>query len=142
MKKAVSTLFILLSVWVASAQAPEEVVVHIGDTLYFGECSDVNYTYIDYYVKTRFEQDKPLSDTATSWHYYSRFFDTGDFDVKRLPCSMQSSYGIIKHLMMVEMENIGEKMIFIAEIEKGKSAAYILADAFASGEVLWSPALQ
>lgn len=139
MKKTISTLLILMMAIAANAQT-EEIVVEIGDSLYFDACSGDNYTYIDYFQKTRFEQDKPLSDTATGLNYYDTFFNTGDFDVHRLPCDMQGKYGVIKHMMMVDLENIGPKMIFLAEIEKGKSAAYIVEDAFATREVLWSPA--
>lgn len=139
MKKQIGTILIILAALAANAQATE-VVVEIGDTLYFEACNGDNYTYIDYFQKTRFEEDKPLSDTATGLNYYNSFFNTGDFDVHRLPCNMRGKYGVIKHMMMVELETIGTKTVFIAEIEKGKTAAYILEDAFATVEVVWSPA--
>ncbi|MFB1003250.1 MAG: hypothetical protein QMC70_03825 [Bacteroidia bacterium] len=139
MKELAITALILLTAIAADAQT-QEVVLEIGDTLYFDQCSGDNYTYIDYFQKTRFEKDKPLHDTATGMNYYTNFFDTGDFDVHRMPCKMKGRYGIIKHMMQVELEEIGTQAVFITEIEKGKTAAYIIELAFSRGEVLWSPA--
>jgi len=139
MKKILSLILILLAAIAVKAQT-QEAVVEIGDTLFFDQCAGENYKYIDYFQKTRFEVDKPLSDTATGFNYYRTFFDTGDFDVHRMPCEMAGKYGIIKHMMQVELEKIGKQIVFIAEIEKGKTAAYIVEPAFAQGEIVWSPA--
>lgn len=143
MKKLIllATLAFILYTTAARGQVAE-VIVEIGDTLYFGACNGENYTYIDFFKKTRFEDDKPLSDTATSWNYYTTFFDTGDFDVNRMPCKKSGTYSIIKHMMMVQLRDDTSQMVFVAEVEKGKSAAYIMEPAFAAAEVIWSPILR
>ena len=138
MKEIAITVFILFTAIAADAQT-QEMVLEIGDTLYFDQCTGENYTYIDYFQKTRFEGDPLRQDTATGMNYYTIFFDTGDFDVHRMPCNMEGKYGIIKHMMQVELEEIGTQAVFIAEIEKGKTAAYVLELAFSHGEVIWSP---
>ncbi len=135
--KLITLAFIVLAV--AAHGQVADVVVEIGDTLYFGACNGENYTYIDFFQKTRFEEDKPVSDTATSWNYYSTFFDTGDFDVNRMTCEKSGTYSIIKHMMMMQLQDNTSQMVFVAEVEKGKSAAYIIEPAFAAAEVIWSP---
>lgn len=138
MKELAITTLLLFTAILADAQA-QEVVLELGDTLYFDQCSGDNYTYIDYFEKTRFEADPLRQDTATEANYYTNFFDTGDFDVHRMPCNMKGKYGIIKHMMQVELKEIGTQAVFIAEIEKGKTAAYVIELAFSRGEVIWSP---
>ena len=138
MKQLAVTIFLLSTATVANAQT-QEVVLEIGDTLYFDQCIGDNYAYIDYFQKTRFEEDKLLHDTATGIRYYKAFFDTGDFDVHRMPSNMKGRYGLIKHMMQVKLEEIGTQAVFIAEIEKGRTAAYVLELAFSQGEVIWSP---
>ncbi|MBT6235875.1 MAG: hypothetical protein HOI49_07290 [Bacteroidetes bacterium] len=139
MKKILSIICLMIGTLAASGQA-QEVVIEIGDTIYFDEYKGDNYTYIDYYKKTRFETDKPLSDTATGWNFYNTFFNTGDFDVHRMSSTMKGKYGILKHIMAVQLEGGGTQMVFIAEVDKGKSAAYIVEPAFLTGEIVWSPA--
>jgi hypothetical protein len=141
MRELVFTTLILVAALATKAQT-QEAVIELGDTLYFEQCTSTDYTYIDYYQKTRFEEDKFLADTATGINYYKGFFDTGDFDVHRMPCSMKGSYGIVKYMMQLKLEKIGAQVVFIAEIEPGKKAAYVLELAFTSGEVRWSPKLR
>ena len=120
--------------------AQEEATLQIGDTLYFDVCSETNYKYIDYFKKTRFEKDTIQSDTLTGWNFYNRFFDTGDFDVKRMPCSFSGGYGIIKHFLSVESKTDGlPQTVVIVSIELGVSAAYITEAAFINEEILYAP---
>lgn len=136
--RSILILIFGLSSFLSFAQT-EEVELAVGDTLYFGVCDGEAYSYIDLYVKTRFEKDSISYDTLNNWEFYNRFFGSGDFDVTRLPCSYKNSYGIIKHMMSVQNKD-GEWMnVVIAMIEDGKSAAYIVEDAFLNEEVLASP---
>jgi hypothetical protein len=123
----------------ANAQS-ENVEIQIGDTLYFDACEGDSYTYIDYYKKTRFEKDTLDTDTISGWEFYKAFFETGDFDITRMPCELKGKYGIINHIMISEV-NDTEKMVVIAVIAKGVSIAYIMEESFSLGEVTYAPKL-
>lgn len=137
MRKLVVLLVLLFSI---PSMAQEEMELTIGDTLYFGACTGEAYTYIDLYVKTRFEQDSISYDSIDGWEFYNRFFGTGDFDVSRLPCGYKDRFGIIKHMMAIQNDE-GEQMnVVIVMIEDGISAGYMIEEAFIHEEVLASPA--
>jgi hypothetical protein len=134
-------VLLLLSCFAFSANAQsEDVEIQIGDTLYFDVCEGDSYTFIDYYKKTRFEKDTLNTDTISGWEFYKAFFETGDFDVTRMPCELKGQYGIINHIMVSEV-NAKEKMVVIAVIEKGVSIAYIVEESFSLGEVTYAPKL-
>ncbi len=135
------TLLLLISIFTHTAYAQtEEVNLQIGDTLYFDACDGDNYTYIDYYKKTRFEKDTLDTDTISGWKFYNAFFETGDFDVTRMPCELKGQYGITNHIMLATIDDT-EKMVVIAVIEKGVSIAYIIEESFSIGEVVYAPKL-
>jgi hypothetical protein len=118
----------------------EEVEIKIQDTLYFNHCNSTSYQYIDYYKKTRFEE-KDTNDLTHiyNWDFYNTFFNTGDFDVSRLPCSMNGKYGIIKHIMSISNEEKKSQTVVIAMIENNISAAYITEKAFLNDELIYAP---
>jgi hypothetical protein len=134
-------LLILISGLTLTASAQlQEAEIQIGDTLYFDVCDGDDYKFIDYYKKTRFETDTLDTDTISGWAFYKAFFNTGDFDVTRMPCELQGRYGIINHMMVSKIGD-AEKMVVVAVIEKGVSVAYIVEDAFSEGEVTYAPRL-
>ena len=99
-----------------------------------------NLTFIDYYKKTRFETDDTISlNDLYNWDFYNTFFNTGDFDVSRLPCSMKGRYGIIKHIMTITDDKGENHTVVIAMIENNSSAAYIMEEAFLNDELLYAP---
>ena len=131
-------LFFSLALFTFTSFAQQdEVTLKFGDTLQFGQCGESAYLYIDLYVKTRFEGDSSSMDSLFDWEFYNAFFNTGDFDVSRLPCSYKGKYGIIKHMMAIEGENDEIYNVIIVMIEDGKSAAYIVEDAFIHEEVIY-----
>lgn len=132
-------IFFTLILFYIPSIAQDEMELSIGDTLYFGNCNGEAYTYIDLYVKTRFEKDSISYDSIDGWNFYNRFFGFGDFDVSRMPCSYKDKYGIIKHMMAVQNEDGDLLNIVIVMIEDGKSAGYMIEDAFIHEEVLASP---
>jgi hypothetical protein len=117
----------------------QDTEVKVGDTLYFSECSGENYTYIDYYAKTRQEEDSTDYRQLEGWEFYYSFFGKGDFDVTRLPCSHQNSYAVIKHIMQVEDSDKNWHTVVMALMEDELSAAYLIEEAFAE-EVLLAAA--
>lgn len=119
--------------------AQEEVEINIGDSLYFADCDSGQYDYIDLYVKTRFEKDSISYDTLNGWAFYNRFFNTGDFDVSRLPCRYEGSYGVIKHMMSVKNNEDQWVNVVIVMIKDGKSVGYIVEEAFIREEVIYAP---
>jgi aryl carrier-like protein len=125
--------------------AQNEAELSVGDTLIFDGCDSISFKYIDLYVKTRFEEGKAIDfDTLNEWAFYDAFFNTGDFDVTRLPCSYEGRSAVIKHMFAAEVptEDGGIPKIMtvvIAMIDKGKSAAYIIEEAFYNEEVLFVP---
>ena len=123
----------------AHANGQEEVELRINDTLYFDVCNGENFTYIDYYKKSRFENDSVDFDTTEGWFFYNTYFDSGDFDVSRMPCSLSGSFGIIKHMMEVTDQEGNQQTVVIVLIDHGNAAAYIVADAFLSEEILYAP---
>ena len=122
-----------------SAQVEKEVQIKIHDTIYFDACQGDVYEHIDLYKKTRFEQDTLDFDSVDGEAFYDAFFNTGDFDVARLPCFYSGSYGVIKHITAVIDDTGIEYTVIIAMIENGVSAAYMLGDAFMTEEVLYAP---
>ena len=134
-----SVIYMILVLFSLPVMAQDEAEIHIGDTVYFGECSGSNFSYVDLYVKTRFEQDSISYDTINEWAFYNRFFNTGDFNVSRLPCEYEGKSAVIKHMMSIEDENGQWHSVIIAMIVDGSSAAWITEDAFAEGEVMLTP---
>lgn len=138
LKKLILILTFFSTVTLLAQQ--EEVEIKIQDTLYFNRCNSTSYRYIDYYKKTRFEE-KDTNDLTHiyNWDFYNAFFNTGDFDVSRLPCSMNGKYGIIKHIMSISNEEKKSQTVVIAMIENNISAAYITEKAFLNDELIYAP---
>jgi hypothetical protein len=138
MRRVLNLVLIMVSVF-AYANAQEDVELKINDTLYFDVCDGESFKYIDYYKKSRFENDSVDFDTTQGWFFYNTYFDSGDFDVTRMPCSLSGSYGIIKHMMDVTDPEGNQQTVVIVLIDHGNAAAYIIADAFMSEEILYAP---
>jgi hypothetical protein len=135
-------LILILSLFISaiSLAQQEEIEIKFQDTLYFSQCNSNNYQYIDYYKKTRFEEkDSNDLNNLYNWEFYNAFFNTGDFDVSRLPCSMKGKYGIIKHIMNISDENGKLHTVVIAMIVNNLSAAYITEEAFLNNELIYAP---
>ena len=134
------TLLVIIFLSFNSSAQENEVEIGVQDTLYFDQCNTDSYQFIDYYKKTRFETEDTISlNNLYNWDFYNTFFNTGDFDVSRLPCSMKGRYGIIKHIMTIT-DNKGENhTVVIAMIENNSSAAYITEEAFLNDELLFAP---
>ena len=135
----ITLILTLFSTFTMLAQQ-EEVEIKIQDTLYFNQCNSTSYQYIDYYKKTRFEEKDTVDLTYIyNWDFYNTFFSTGDFDVSRLPCSMNGKYGIIKHIMSISNEKNKSQTVVIAMIENNISAAYNTEKAFLNDELIYAP---
>ena len=134
------TLLVVIFISINSSAQDNEIEIRVQDTLYFGQCNADSYQFIDYYKKTRFEIHDTISLTHLyNWDFYHIFFNTGDFDVSRLPCSMKGRYSVIKHIMKIIDEKGKNYTVVIAMIENNSSAAYITEDAFLNDEILYAP---
>ena len=134
------TLLVIIFMSVNSAAQENEGEIRVQETLYFDQCNTDSYQFIDYYKKTRFETEDTISlNDLYNWDFYNTFFNTGDFDVSRLPCSMKGRYGIIKHIMTITDDKGENHTVVIAMIENNSSAAYITEEAFLNDELLYAP---
>ena len=134
------TLLIIIFLSFNSSAQENEVEIRVQDTLYFDQCNTDSYQFIDYYKKTRLETEDTISlNDLYNWDFYNTFFNTGDFDVSRLPCSMKGRYGIIKHIMTITDDKGENHTVVIAMIENNSSAAYITEEAFLNDELLYAP---
>lgn len=134
------TLLVIIFLSFTSSAQENEVEIRVQDTLYFDQCNTDSYQFIDYYKKTRFETEDTISlNDLYNWDFYNTFFNTGDFDVSRLPCSMKGRYGIIKHIMTITDDKGENHTVVIAMIENNSSAAYIMEEAFLNDELLYAP---
>ena len=134
------TLLVIIFLSFNSSAQENEVEIRVQDTLYFNQCNTDSYQFIDYYKKTRFETEDTISlNDLYNWDFYNTFFNTGDFDVSRLPCSMKGRYGIIKHIMTITDDKGENHTVVIAMIENNSSAAYITEEAFLNDELLYAP---
>ena len=134
------TLLIIIFLSFNSSAQENEVEIRVQDTLYFDQCNTDSYQFIDYYKKTRFETEDTINlNDLYNWDFYNTFFNTGDFDVSRLPCSMKGRYGIIKHIMTITDDKGENHTVVIAMIENNSSAAYITEEAFLNDELLYAP---
>lgn len=134
------TLLVIIFLSFNSSAQENEIEIRVQDTLYFDQCNTDSYQFIDYYKKTRFETEDTISlNDLYNWDFYNTFFNTGDFDVSRLPCSMKGRYGIIKHIMTITDDKGENHTIVIAMIENNSSAAYIMEEAFLNDELLYAP---
>ena len=134
------TLLVIIFLSFNSLAQENEVEIRVQDTLYFDQCNTDSYQFIDYYKKTRFETEDTISlNDLYNWDFYNTFFNTGDFDVSRLPCSMKGRYGIIKHIMTITDDKGENHTVVIAMIENNSSAAYITEEAFLNDELLYAP---
>lgn len=134
------TLLVIIFLSFNSLAQKNEVEIRVQDTLYFDQCNTDSYQFIDYYKKTRFETEDTISlNDLYNWDFYNTFFNTGDFDVSRLPCSMKGRYGIIKHIMTITDDKGENHTVVIAMIENNSSAAYITEEAFLNDELLYAP---
>lgn len=135
-------LFILIITLLSfGVQAQQYAEIEVGDTLYFAPCNGESYQYMDLYKKSRIDpRDTFNYDVLNDWEFYNTFFEFGDFDVSRVPCEYQYNFGIIKHIMAVEIPDSTAstpptQTIVIVMIEYGLSAAYLVENAFSEGEV-------
>ena len=134
------TLLVIIFLSFNSLAQENEVEIRVQDTLYFDQCNTDSYQFIDYYKKTRFETEDTINlNDLYNWDFYNTFFNTGDFDVSRLPCSMKGRYGIIKHIMTITDDKGENHTVVIAMIENNSSAAYITEEAFLNDELLYAP---
>jgi hypothetical protein len=134
------TLLVIIFLSFNSSAQENEVEIRVQDTLYFDQCNTDSYQFIDYYKKTRFETEDTIRlNDLYNWDFYNTFFNTGDFDVSRLPCSMKGRYGIIKHIMTITDDKGENHTVVIAMIENNSSAAYITEEAFLNDELLYAP---
>ena len=134
------TLLVIIFLSFNSSAQENEVEIRVQDTLYFDQCNTDSYQFIDYYKKTRFETEDTINlNDLYNWDFYNTFFNTGDFDVSRLPCSMKGRYGIIKHIMTITDDKGENHTVVIAMIENNSSAAYISEEAFLNDELLYAP---
>ena len=134
------TLLVIIFLSFNSSAQENEVEIRVQDTLYFDQCNTDSYQFIDYYKKTRFETEDTISlNDLYNWDFYNTFFNTGDFDVSRLPCSMKGRYGIIRHIMTITDDKGENHTVVIAMIENNSSAAYITEEAFLNDELLYAP---
>lgn len=134
------TLLVIIFLSFNSSAQENEIEIRVQDTLYFDQCNTDSYQFIDYYKKTRFETEDTISlNDLYNWDFYNTFFNTGDFDVSRLPCSMKGRYGIIKHIMTITDDKGENHTVVIAMIENNSSAAYIMEEAFLNDELLYAP---
>lgn len=134
------TLLVIIFLSFNSSAQENEIEIRVQDTLYFDQCNTDSYQFIDYYKKTRFETEDTISiNDLYNWDFYNTFFNTGDFDVSRLPCSMKGRYGIIKHIMTITDDKGENHTVVIAMIENNSSAAYITEEAFLNDELLYAP---
>lgn len=134
------TLLVIIFLSFNSSAQENEVEIRVQDTLYFDQCNTDSYQFIDYYKKTRFETEDTISlNDLYNWDFYNTFFNTGDFDVSRLPCSMKGRYGIIKHIMTITDDKGENHTVVIAMIENNSLAAYITEEAFLNDELLYAP---
>lgn len=134
------TLLVIIFLSFKSSAQENEIEIRVQDTLYFDQCNTDSYQFIDYYKKTRFETEDTISlNDLYNWDFYNTFFNTGDFDVSRLPCSMKGRYGIIKHIMTITDDKGENHTVVIAMIENNSSAAYITEEAFLNDELLYAP---
>ncbi len=134
------TLLVIIFLSFNSSAQENEVEIRVQDTLYFDQCNTDSYQFIDYYKKTRFETEDTISlNDLYNWDFYNTFFNTGDFDVSRLPCSMKGRYGIIKHIMTITDDKGENHTVVISMIENNSSAAYIMEEAFLNDELLYAP---
>ena len=138
MRRILNLVLIMFAVF-SYANAQEDVDISINDTLYFDVCDGESFKYIDYYKKSRFENDSVDFDTTQGWFFYNTYFDSGDFDVSRMPCSLSGSYGIIKHMMTATDPEGNQQTVVIVLIDHGNAAAYIIEQAFMSEEILYAP---
>ncbi len=142
MRKIVFGILCLIGL---SVYAQQDAEIVVGDTLYFAECNGDSYQYMDLYKKSRIDPNDTFNyDELNNWDFYNTFFALGDFDVKRLPCAYKGKYGVIKHIMAMEKPAGGEEppimqTVVIVMIEQGLSAAYIIEEAFAGGEIALAP---
>ncbi|CAI8243456.1 MAG: Uncharacterised protein [Bacteroidia bacterium] len=134
------TLLVIIFLSFNSSAQENEVEIRVQDTLYFDQCNTDSYQFIDYYKKTRFETEDTINlNDLYNWDFYNTFFNTGDFDVSRLPCSMKGRYGIIRHIMTITDDKGENHTVVIAMIENNSSAAYITEEAFLNDELLYAP---
>lgn len=104
-----------------------------GDTVFLSPCTHGQYTYIDLYKKTRWEDSSYLNLEGDA--FYQAYFKQGDFDVSRLPCGLHT-YAIIREIRQTEEAGEPPKTSILALPPKPGHVIWIEAEpAFAKDEV-------
>ncbi len=142
MTKIIGGFFLMILSFQLFAQQ-QEAEIQVQDTLFFSDCNGSSFKYIDFYKKSRIEEGDTFNyDTLFFWDFYNTFFELGDFDVSRLPCSFKNDFAIVKHIMALKPTDGSSeepKTIVIAMFPDKISAAYIIEDAFVEGEIIFVP---
>lgn len=135
MKKLIGLLILLMGFGFSSF-SQEEKELGIGDSVYFGQCKGDQYVFVDLYTKTRWENTTLTYNREDGTGFYEYFFTTGDFDIKRLPCSFANSRGVITAIQVIEEDGKTPRTVLFVTLEENVKVAWIEAEkAFESGEV-------
>lgn len=122
------------------SQKKENLELAVGDTLEFGKCKGADYLYMDLYTKTRFEPNNDTFDIETGDGFYNYFFNTGDFDATKLPCSYSGKKASIVAFQDVEDNETHEiRTIILVKVAEHSVVWIEFLQAYDNDEVLVIP---
>lgn len=105
--------YLLILLWLPCLSFAQETEKEIqpGDTIFLNPCTNGQYTFIDFYKKTRWEDTLYLNLEGEA--FYQSYFKQGDFDVSRLPCGL-FTYAIIREIRQTEEAGEAPKTSILA----------------------------
>lgn len=133
---------VAVGTYISNAQIVEsEQEIGIGDSLFFVNCSGDHFEYMDLYTKTRFEKDSLVFDSTNGVGFYQSFFSTGDFDVSRLPCEYDNTYGLVVSIIQLQDDKGNVQNVTFVVLEKWKTVVWVTEKAY-EAEVILSPVIK
>jgi hypothetical protein len=135
MKKLIG-LILLLGAFISPSFSQVEKELNNVDTLYFCTCTGENFQFIDLYTKTRWEKTDLTYNREDGTGFYEYFFTTGDFDIKRMPCSFKNAKGVVTAIQVITEDGKDPRTVMFITLEENVTVAWVEAEkAFESGEM-------
>jgi hypothetical protein len=110
--------------------------LEVGMTVHINKCKSKAFVSMDIYSKTRYPATEIKIDTLTGDGVFESFFDSGDFDAKRLPASYGNKNYKVAAIRIFDEKDGKQKRVMICYTKSKLTLIWIEIDkAFELNEV-------
>jgi len=128
--KVLLLVIAVFSTTIYSRAQKRDINIVVGDSLVLNRCSnkDIGFLHIDIVVKTRWVNRGLTYNKETGEGFYDYFFNEGDFDSKRLPCSYAGRKFRIANIQQYNNDDGSTRTVIIGQIDNEHTVLWIELD--------------